>query len=328
VRRRRFSSAIVTLSIVPILGGLLGSPQPGGAASLAGVKLINYFPSIHPWTAMWTHWDPTLIDHDFAEIEGLNANTVRLVIQPTPFGYPTPYAAMMDRLASAVRMANAHGLRVQLTLFDQWRSYTDLDGSRRWANAVLAPFRYDKRIESVELQNEIDPSNPVAIYWARYMLPQLRIMAGNIPITISSLASTSNLQKLKAGLGKVQPDFYSFHYYGSADNAVGILREARNIAYPHALFVGETGMPSGDGSPNTAPDPSQEAAQAHFISAVEGATQSLSLPPAAPWIYQDFAAGSLLPSSADTEYHYGLFRADGSEKPVATWLRSYFQARN
>ena len=328
MRFRHSWRAIVALGILPPLGSLFGSPAPPPAPSaLAGVKLMNYSPSIHPWAAMWTHWDPSIIDHDLAQIAGLNANTVRFIIQPAAFGYPTPYSAMMDRLSQAIGMANTHGLRVQLTLFDIWHSYGDLSGSQRWASAVLAPFRDDKRIQSIEVQNEIDPSNWVAIYWARTMIPAVRSAGGNIPVTISPLSSTANLKKLKDGLGRVQPDFYSFHYYGPEGNALGILNEANHFAWPVPLFIGETGAPSGSEPPGTQATPAEEAAQAHYLTTIENATESLSLPPAAPWIFQDFSPGSLLSNSADTEYHYGLFRDDGTAKPVATWLQGYFKTR-
>jgi len=325
--RRRLTSAVIGFSIIPSLSGLLGSSSPPQQSSLTTVKLMNYYPSVHPWSAMWTHWDPTIIDHDLGQIASLNANEVRYTLTPAAVGYPTPYSAMMERLSQAINMANAHGLRVWLTLFDNWKSYGDINGSKTWANHILAPFRGDQRIQAVELQNEIDPSNYFAVYWARQMIPSLRSSGGGIPVTISSLASTANLKKLKDALGYVQPDFYSFHYYGSESNAMGLLKEAQYAAYPHPLFIGETGMPSGTNAAGSPPDPAEEAAQAHYLSTVESATESLGLPPAAPWIYQDFAAGSLVSTSALAEYHYGLFRDDGSPKPVATWLQGYFQTR-
>jgi len=323
----RWRSSVVSFAFIPVLTiPIIGSPTTTPPPAV--VKLINYFPSHHPWVSMWNNWDSATMDKDFATIAGLNANVVRLLIQPSAFGYPQPSPVPMQHLWDAVTLAANHGLRVQLTLFDLWNKYGDLDGSKRWATAVLTPFRGDKRVQSVELQNEIDGSSAFATNWARLMLPNLRTAAGNIPVTISSKASLTNLQALKRSLSFWQPDFYSFHYYGTAEGALPILKDARSIAAPQSLFVGETGLPSSTGSPLAAPDPNQEAEQSRFIAAVENATQALSLQPAAPWIFQDFAPGVLLSTTPWSEYHFGLLRADGSEKPSATWLRNYFGVRN
>ena len=256
MRLRRLNSAFVALAFIPVMAlpglwpplpSLTPPPSGSGAAGpLSGVKLMNYFPSHHPFGSMWNNWDAATIDKDFASIAGLNANAVRLVLQPSAFGYPQPSSTAMQHLSDAVSLASANGLRVQLTLFDLWNKYGDFDGSKKWATAVLAPFRGDKRVQSVELQNEVDGSNAVATSWARYMLPNLRAASANLPVTVSSRASLTNLKALKRGLSLWQPDFYSFHYYGTGDGAFTILRDARSIVAPQSLFVGETGMPSGN----------------------------------------------------------------------------------
>ena len=56
--------------------------------------------------------------------------------------------------------------------------------------------------------------------------------------------------------------------------------------------------------------------------------RSLGLPPAAPWILQDFAPGTFdwnrrIPNA---QYHLGLLRTDGTEKPAAETVRLAFAA--
>jgi len=332
MNHRRTRTAILSFAIIPALfgssqsgqsDGTTSTPAPLPASALASVKMISYFPSKDPRAAMWNNWNPSVIDADLATIAALNANTVRFILQPSAFGYPTPSAVKLARLADAVQMASAHGLRVQLTLFDGWNRYTDLGGSKTWAAGILGRYARDAEIQSIELQNEIDPSNQFAMQWARTMIPYVRGIGGTIPITISSQCCTRNLNNLKAGVGVAPPDFFSFHYYGGED-AADTLRQARDMVAPRALFIGETGLPSGSQAPWAAPDPTAEAAQAHFFAAVENEAKVLSLPPAAPWVLQDFASGTLLLTTPWSEYHFGLFRTDGSEKPAATWIRNYF----
>src|SRR5262249_14432357 len=59
-------------------------------ARLAELRAVNYFPVQHGWGLMWSHWDPRAIDADFGRIEALDANSVRIILQATTIGYPTP----------------------------------------------------------------------------------------------------------------------------------------------------------------------------------------------------------------------------------------------
>jgi len=328
-RRQTLRAVGLSLAFV-MLAACSGAPKPaalGTRLRLQQVKMINYYPSRHPWAAMWTHWDASTLDHDFGVIAGLHANSVRLILQPDAFGFPAPTVEMLHRLSTTVDLAAKHGLHVQLTLFDLWSRYVDLAGSEGWARAIIAPFRSDKRVQSIELKNEVDGSDEVATRWATRMIPFVRDVVGDVPITISSLSAVANLAKLKRALATSPPDFFSFHYYGTAAVAVSFLRLARDVVAPTPLVVGETGFASGSQSPGAPPDRLSELAQRDFIEAVERAAAQLGLPPAAPWQLEDLAAGTAAPQSPLAEYHFGLFRTDGSAKPAAIWLRAYFAAR-
>jgi len=158
---------------------------PSVATLLSGIKEVNYYPATSGWTYMWANWNPSAIDADFARIATLHANTVRIIVQTGAFGYPTPQPTMLGRLAQMVSLAASHSLRVHLTLFDWWSSYTDLVGSRQWAQAVVGSYAGDPRVAVVELQNEINPANMSAMAWARQMIPYLQHLLGGIPVTVS-----------------------------------------------------------------------------------------------------------------------------------------------
>src|SRR5215831_19867275 len=51
------------------------------------LKEVNYYPAAGGWTYMWSHFDPTAIDRDFARARALDANTVRIIVQPMVFGF-------------------------------------------------------------------------------------------------------------------------------------------------------------------------------------------------------------------------------------------------
>jgi Cellulase (glycosyl hydrolase family 5) len=299
---------------------------PAVWAMTSGLKLMNYYPSENPWNGMWWSWEPSVVGADMGRIAALGANTVRLIVQPGTFGYPQPQPAYLTELADAISMAAANGLRVQLTLFDEWYSYGDITGSEQWAAAVLARFRGDPRIAFVELQNEIHPTNSTAMAWARALLPAVR-NDSQAPVTVSVTGwnTATPLAQLIGALGPAQPDLYDLHFYGTPGYMLSTFKAAKQMAGGSPLVIGETGYSTdvnNDSIPGIAPNvAAHEQAQAYYYYCAEVSAHSAGLPPAAPWILSDFP--STLNISA-SEQHFGLYRLDGSAKPAVSVIRSAF----
>jgi hypothetical protein len=259
------------------------------------VRAINYFPVQHGWTDMWTQWDPTAIDNDFSRIASLHANTVRIILDSYSwsFGWPAPRSVMMSHLSDMITLAANHRLYAQITLFDQFTSFSDVAGSKAWASQVLAPFAGDPRVAFVELQNEVDPRNSAQISWVSQMLPYLRSISGGIPVTVSVCGcdSAASLAQLKAEVGSSQPDFWDFHFYAEPAQAFGVFRDAKAVAAPLPLLIGETGYSTHvnnsviPGVPWTVA--AQEAYQDQFYRTVANAAVQAGIPPVAPWILND-----------------------------------------
>jgi hypothetical protein len=306
------------------------------AQIVESLKEVSYYPARNAWSNMWTHWNASVLDADFARIASLRANAVRLILPAETVGYPEPRRAMLSKIARAVALAHRHGLRVHLTLFDEWHTYTDTAGSRAWIRAILATYVGDSRIVCIELQNEIDPADAAAMKWARAMTSYIRAIDPVVPVTISTGGAPSSIRALKTALGPDQPDFFDYHYYGAAALAYNQIGRARRITGPVPLFIGETGYSTnarnrllGD-LPQTST--AQEAYQDQYFRSVNAALTALGLPPAAPWIYSDFTAAAVPTtlraiSSNPDEYHYGLFRTSGTAKPAAGSIRSVFAGR-
>src|SRR5215471_6860676 len=62
---------------------------------LTTIKEMNYYSENAAWTNMWTRFDSTQIDHDFAKIHAVGFNTVRIIFQTQTgvFDYPVPTLA-------------------------------------------------------------------------------------------------------------------------------------------------------------------------------------------------------------------------------------------
>ncbi len=321
----------------------LTSPSPAAAlqAKLNAMKLINYFPSANGWALMWTNWNPTQINTDFALMASMHVNTVRIIANTPAFGYPTPSSTMLSELSQVITMANNNGLQVQLTLFDFWNSYSDISGSEEWAAAILVPYKSDSRIAFIELQNELSPENSTAMTWAKTMLPYLEQEAGNIPVTVSVTDGAAGgtyleLRNLITNLGSSQPTFYDIHnYYNAPVEDYFQMYESQLLATAQGrpLIVSEVGASTNAvsyTSMNIAQaDASYEAWQDYTYRQQFIAAKTLGLPAPAPWILYDFVPGSLTwlsptPATNAAQYNYGIYKVDGTPKTAAASVSSYF----
>lgn len=324
---------------------------PGSAAALADVgsaparldvprelRVVSYYPSDAGWTRMWEPWRPQRIAADLRRLRGLNANTVRVVLPADFVGYPVPMDRYLERLDELVGLAARNGLRVQLTLFDWWGAYRDVDGSKQWARAVLKPYIGDPRIAFVELQNEVDASDPDAVAWMREMVPWLRsLLRKETPVTVSVGGNTPerDLGQLVAALpARARPDFFDAHYFGGgAESAQEIFAALRALAAPTPLWIGEVGYPTSTTRSGFAGVPltpsGQEAAQGLYFKLCFRALMQLGLPAPGIWILDDFAPGAIPPTENDRveESHFGLYREDGSAKPAAAVVTRLFGGR-
>jgi endo-1,4-beta-mannosidase len=304
-------------------------PPAAEASGIRDLKEVNYYPAADGWTYMWSRFDPTVIDRDLARIRALDANTVRIFIQPPVFGFPTVRPVMASRLSEVIGLAAKHSLRVHLTLFDLWSSYTDIDGSEQWVASLLSRYRDDPRIAVVELHNEIDPQNPAAVAWVTRMLPYLStVMPGTLRTVSTASVPPSVFAMFTRELKNSPPDFWDYHYYGPAGDAYSFLGKINALAAPRPLFVGETGYSTaGTEGDQTA----QEQAQAAYYRAVFTAAAALGLPAPAPWTLNDFYPQAIPPgrtAGQPRQYGYGLFQLNGVPKLAAAFVKTAFSGNN
>jgi hypothetical protein len=344
-RHRRHVSNVgliiaIAFSIVAFLILAIGAARPtpdapavrlpaGLQGPVQDLKEVNYYPAAGGWTYMWSHFDPAAIDRDFARIRALGANTVRLIIQPSVFGFPIVHPVMANRLSEVLRLAARHSLRVHLTLFDWWSHYTDIRGSQEWVSSLLSRYRDDRRIAVLELQNEVKPQNPEAMAWVKRLLPYLStVMPGTLRTVSSGSVPPQVFALLTHALRNSPPDFWDYHYYGPAGDAYAVLSQIKALAAPRPLFVGETGE-STTGTPGG--QAAGEQAQAAYYRAVFSAAAALRLPEPAPWTLNDFYSRAIPPSPAAAEpaqYGYGLFQLNGTPKPAAAVVRRAFSGND
>lgn len=332
LRRGTAIAATAALAVVALAAGSASAQTISPAAvavRIAGLHLVDYFPAASAWDDMWTNYNPGAISADFSRLAAMHANAVRIIPRVGAFGYPQPSLAMLSRLAQTVALAQQHGLRVELTLFDGFSDYSDVAGSKKWASALLAPYAGSSEIVYVDLQNELDRAPVPALLWARELLPYAQSVLHGVPVTASVTLNdgVGNLQRVLAGLGPARPDLYDVHFYGQDGQAYIRLRAVQQAVAPVPVVLGETGYSttvanrSVPGLMQT--QASQEAYQDYYFRSVDYAAESLGIP-AAPWILNDFTPGAWPGASAQ---EFGLYRANGTPKPAVQAESEYFDGK-
>lgn len=322
-------------SLHPARGSGRADPRSSSAfyasemTALQTLKLINYFPARSSWAYMWEDFRPGVIDQDMARMAMLHANGVRIIISTAAFGFPQPHPQDLSELRQVVQIAQEHGLRVQLTLFDGFGSWEAIQGSREWARTLLAPYAGDREIAFIELRNEIDPTSSGQMIWCRNVLPYTEGLARGVPVTVSVTNGASKLVDLRLQLGRVRPDFWDLHYYGVAGGAYAAFAVARAAVLPDQLYIGEFGFSTWPGNAASVPglpssQPELDAYQAYYYASVEAATKALGMPPAAPWTLNDFSRTGTPLQPSPAEYFYGMYRLNGSVKPAAAVISQFF----
>ncbi|BCJ42092.1 hypothetical protein GCM10010168_65300 [Actinoplanes ianthinogenes] len=287
-------------------------------------KTINYYPSNAGWSAMWTSFDAARIEADLAKAKALGAGTVRVIVFPTAFGYPTPKADYAAKLAKFVSIAAGQGLTVKFTLFDWWTGYTDATGSAKWAKAVLTPYADDPRVLSVEVQNEFDPTDAKAVAWVKQIVPSIRAAVPTMPLTLSVSGTTgsSGLTRIRTALAATPLDYLDFHFYGNSERALTEIKKAQEAAAPFPIVIGETGLSTAAGT---------EGEQAAYLARVFQAARTAGVGSVAPWTLTDFSTGAIPANSAvskiPAQYKYGLYRADGAAKAAAAVVQTYWSGQ-
>jgi hypothetical protein len=297
--------------------------------ALQKLKLLNYYPARSSWTHMWDDFEARTIDQDMARMAGLHANGVRIIISTAAFGFPKPHRWALADLRRVVRMARSHGLRVQLTLFDGFGGWSDIQGSQKWADAVLAPYEGNDEIAFIELRNEIDPADPAQMTWCRDLLRYLEARARGVPVTVSVTNGVSTLTGLRDRLAPIRPNFWDFHFYGPAGAAYATFAAARAAVGPSPLYIGEFGFSTWLGNASSVAGLPRvqgdlDAYQAYYYTSVEAATHALGLPAAAPWTVYDFSRPGAPPQPSPSQYQYGIYDLNGSPKPAAGVIKRFF----
>ena len=286
---------------------------------------VNYYPTDSPWRKFWQDFTVETVSSDLDRIKNLGGNVVRIFLSYDDFLDPDRAPDNLGRLSQLLELAEAKNLWVIPTLFDLKPSF----GPGTWARdsdylaSVLPVLSLSKRIAFIDLKNEADldfkaHDEAEVRAWLRTMVMVVREGAPGIPVSIGWSSSDS------AGVLVDVLDVVSYHEFGGRSDARVGLRRARALANGLPVIVSEVGASAytlAMGFPGS--ETKQSRTLRDRMKQLEGSDGILV------WTLFDFdevdaSVIGLSPWRRNLQSAFGLYKADGTEKPAARAVRQAF----
>lgn len=326
---------------------------PAAPASLGSYRLVSYMPdTAQSGTAglaedLWGSYDPSRVQSDLSLLQGLGADAVRVFVSTgdTGAGYPAVSPTFRADLADFVSRASASGLKVVLSIFNQYPyipsvpgGWSDTTSAATWMASVVGPYQSDPEIAYIEMRNEVpapgyDSPTPLgsgllAASWLNTLMPQLRADAGTDPIVLSQNHGVAGYEALDGALSAAaKPDAYGYHFY----DVPGLLYGQLSILQQHLsrpVFVGEAGYSTyvantvGGGARLAQNSVVRDAYEGWYLQAVSAVTSAMGL--GTPGVWQLWDTPN---AKSGTEADYGLYddsTGTAVAKPVVGVLSGIF----
>lgn len=306
------------------------------------VRGVNYYPRETSWGGMWTKTPDPVWRADMALAASLNINSVRTFISLSPaleaagLLHPdgTPTAAYLARLNVFLSAAWQNGIRAILC-FDV--DPKTVEGARglarclRGVGAVVGTHRDDGRVLMWDLMNEPDDDAKWTEATREYLRASLALVRELDTNHVTTVGLTWRIDRLgQVGL----PDVIQYHEYSPKGQlfAQGAARVSQSIANQRRgggsrpVLIGEFGMSTARDSRHAAARwsapmgaaPGTEAEQAAVYELVLSAAAKERVEGVAAWCLHDYPIGN------PNEACFGLVRADGTLKPAALTLKTWY----
>ncbi len=329
------------------------------------IKGFNYYPMLHPWRMFNIgEWDAQETERELQLAVGLGANVVRVFIDhpysidtkplmpsatvtPTETRYPTlasasgtptstlsfvpPTPQYIQNVREFLDIAGRLNLKVILTLFDSldWSMYQPQNHwiADEYLKQLVPGFAGDPRILCWDLQNEPDkairtvgPDSVIEFF--KRVSTQIRQLDPNHLQTIGWIDRARG--KYFADLDRYL-DFWCFHYYDSVER-LGELIQFYKAQTTKPVLLEEFGLATGGpGADGQHTEQDQELHYSSVFALLEGYKMCGSV----FWVLTDFPkglAGNPPIQDDSPENHFGVFRLDYSEKPVAREIRYFWKS--
>ncbi|WP_179318309.1 glycoside hydrolase family 2 TIM barrel-domain containing protein [Winogradskyella helgolandensis] len=291
--------------------------QPINTANL-DIKGINYYPQANPWDMFGDDFSTSILSKDFDIIKNAGLNSVRIFVQYEDFGKANVKPEKLEKLKQTLDLAEAHSLKVVLTLFDFYGDYSVMDWTlnQHHAEAIVSTFKNHKALLAWDIKNEPNldfesRGKPNVIAWLDNMIDFVKSVDASHPVTIG----WSNTQS--APILKDKVDIVSFHYYENLELLNDAIKNLKTEIPNKPLVLQEFGLSSYSGlwKPYGASDEDQanyhKKIQEHIVA---NNLQFMS------WTLYDFGkipkeVVGRLPWRQNAQKHFGFIDKNGIRKP-------------
>ncbi|GAC1637089.1 MAG: cellulase family glycosylhydrolase [Herpetosiphon sp.] len=281
----------------------------------------NYYPRDTPWDRFWPAYDSAVVDRDFALLQTLHLDSVRIFIPYIQWGGPNVDPVYLDRLQDLLRQADVYNLKVIVTLFDFRTDYNPLHWAEgdRYLQTILTRFAANPSILAWDLKNEPDldwdaAGRDLVVGWLSHIARQARSYDSNHAITIGW--STPDHAATLAGSMTV----VSFHYYAPAPDFAAAYNRLRAEVPDRPLLLTEFGVSTWNSF--FFPNGHTPAEQAAYIATLLSFIRSSDCSGALVWTLHDLtyvpsSVAGRLPWRSGPQHNFGLFDASGRPKQAA-----------
>ncbi len=285
---------------------------------------LNYYPSKTPWRDFWSELDADITATDFDRVASLGGNAVRVFLTRADF-LGSDYADALDNLETLLSVAQEKGIKVVPTLFDLKQDY----GLGTWADdavyleRVLAILRKSQAVAFVDLKNEPDldfeyHGTAKVTAWLKTVEAMTRSFAPDLSLTIGWSAA----EHAKVLIDKM--DVVTYHDYAPLEGAADRLVEVKRIAGAKRVLVTEIGDTTFEAILSFPGSVDKQADRlSRRLDALQNADGTFI------WTLYDFpkvdpTVVGASPWVQRLQASFGVFQADGAEKPSAHVIRAHF----
>jgi hypothetical protein len=288
------------------------------------VRGVNYYPSRYPWRRFLTQTDMATIDEEFALLQSIEFNTLRIFLWNEalfmcPGSGAVPVADAFLRLDGIVQKAAEYGFRLIVTLNDlpdlaDYPLYDNPPHILAQTNFIVQRYRDEAAILAWDLRNEGDIDYDRGRFARDTVLDWLgRTSAFVRSLDTNHLITAGWLHDSEATIPYV--DFVSFHHWSGvpqARNRIVALQKATD----KPVLLEEFGY-----STQSVDLATQAIVVGEVIYVVEATNAAGWL----IWTAFDFPTDATCippncPSEDNAEHHFGLWTANYTPKPVVNAL--------
>ena len=291
---------------------------------------VNYYPAAAPWRRFLVESSADGFAHDLDLISGAGFNVVRVFLWygalfTCPGSGVIPNPTAFARLDTLLQLAAARGLHVLLTLNDlpdlvMYPLYTDTDLPNGETTFIVNRYREERAIVAWDVRNEGD------VDYVRGYAQDTDVYAW-LTHTVALVRTLDRQHLITAGWNDNGPstagtvDVVSLHHWSTADLLANRLKQF-HAATSKPILLEEVGYSA---------YPSTEGQQTNYLMQ---AIQTAEAEKTAGWIIWqafDLSPGTACeppdcPGVDNAEYHFGLWRTDGSPKLAVDTIKQWLSA--